>query len=431
MRDELLRLAKASQEENAQVATKRLASVLQHARDNSAWWRERLAGRTVEPDVSGSVPLQDLPITTRSDLQTFGKDMRILLPNTEPADYGLFVTSGSTGEPRQVVRHRGNAALLADALTLLEWAWHERDSAALIAEFRVNHEDADDARPQRPLQYLNAAAVSVRRSSTHRTPAELLDELEKVQPRYLFCNGLMLRLMAIEQLRSPRRISGLEQVLSVSDRVDPSTRQLVRDAFGARVCDRYSSEEFGIIALECPVDEHMHVIAPRFIVEAVDENNHPTPAGEPGRLLITSLTDYAQPMIRYDIGDIGVLGGTCSGGITWPILDSIQGRTRQLVRRADGSSALITLVGSQLLSMRNLLDFHLIRYRNAFVIRTRTAVPLTTSECEEITAEVRRVFREDRPVHIEPVSDAMELKTWKRNEFDDVDEDYQRESSAS
>lgn len=424
MHGELSRLARAPEAENDLVVRQRLTALVDHVCSSSAFWRDRLGDVRITGHSRWMDELRTLPPMTRADLQRHGQEMRILLPGTRPADYALFTTSGSTGEPRQVVRHRETAARLAEALTLLEWTWHDRDFHAPIAAFRVNHDDENDVPARAPLTYVGSTARTTTRGSTYRTPGELLDELASIRPRYLFCNGLMVRLMAAEQLHRPRHIVDLEQVMSVSDRVDPAMRQLVRDAFGARVCDRYSTEEFGIIALECPADEHMHVIAPRFVVETVDDQGDPCAAGEPGRVLVTSLVEHVQPFIRYEIGDIGVLGGECSAGISWPILAEIQGRTRQLIERDDGSTVLVTLIGSSLLEMRNLLDFHLVRYRDAFVVQVRTASPLTDTERDDIEHEVHRVFREVRPVHIVEVHDPSALRTWKRHEFDDVDEPY-------
>lgn len=424
MRDDLAQFATASTADNERLRQHRLGGLLDHVCTQSRFWSDRLADYRPTIDRPADEILQSLPTMTRADLQSHGRDMRILLPGTEPSDHALFVTSGSTGEPRRIVRHRETAARLADALTLLEWQWFDRDVTSLIGEFRVHHDDADDIPAHPPLTYIGSTARHSKRSSTHRTPAELLDELAALSPRYLFCNGLMMRLMAAEQLRQPRPVQNLDQIMSVSDRVDPSTRILVREAFGARVCDRYSSEEFGIIALECPADEHMHLIAPRFLFEVVDDNDAPCAPGEPGRVLITSLVEHVQPFIRYDIGDVAVLGGECPAGISWPIVAEIRGRTRQMIRRDDGSTVLTTLIGSSLLSMRALLDFHIVRYRNAFVVEVHTAKPLDPADRGEIEHEVRRLFREDRPVHVLERSDGLDRRNWKRQEFDDVDEEY-------
>jgi phenylacetate-CoA ligase len=51
-------------------------------------------------------------------------------------------------------------------------------------------------------------------------------------------------------------------------------------------------------------------------LEVVDAGGWALPAGEEGQIVITCLTNYAMPLIRYAIGDAGSLApaGTCICG---------------------------------------------------------------------------------------------------------------------
>jgi phenylacetate-CoA ligase len=52
---------------------------------------------------------------------------------------------------------------------------------------------------------------------------------------------------------------------------------------------------------------------------------------------VTDLFNYAQPLIRYRLGDFGTLSKKkCSCGITLPVIDAIHGRAYDLVRLSDG-----------------------------------------------------------------------------------------------
>ena len=73
-----------------------------------------------------------------------------------------------------------------------------------------------------------------------------------------------------------------------------------------------------------------HVHAETVLVEIVDESGYPAPEGHPGRVLITPLVGTAQPLIRYDQGDIAVRGSACSCGRTLPVIDRLVGRTTHL-----------------------------------------------------------------------------------------------------
>jgi phenylacetate-CoA ligase len=59
--------------------------------------------------------------------------------------------------------------------------------------------------------------------------------------------------------------------------------------------------------------------------------------GEIGRVVVTDLHNHASPLIRYDTGDWAEMGATCSCGRGLQTLRKVMGRTRNLIRRADGS----------------------------------------------------------------------------------------------
>jgi phenylacetate-CoA ligase len=67
-------------------------------------------------------------------------------------------------------------------------------------------------------------------------------------------------------------------------------------------------------------------------VEIVDDTDTPVPTGSEGRILVTNLHNYAMPLIRYDIGDIGVLSNHyCSCGRGLPVLAKLQGRVTDII----------------------------------------------------------------------------------------------------
>ena len=432
LRDLYLQLATAPVAEVEQAASAELAQLLEFISANSDWWRDRL-GATVA--LAEGVPLAEairsLPITERDTVQDSAREMRILIPGTTPSDYVAHATSGATGTPRQVIKHRELYSMARDAITLLEWNWFDRDVSATLVAFGANDPDADLLPGSPPLTYLGPASAWCRRGITNRDPGTLLDFLEELAPTYLLCNGLTLRLLALEQLIHPRAIVGLEQVLTLCDRIDASTRALVVEAFGARICDRYSTEEFGIIALQCPAHDHLHVVAPSFVVEIVDPLGEPCPPGVAGEVLITSLHDFAQPLIRYQIGDIAQWGAPCDAGITWPVIEAIHGRTRQVVTGPTGQPRLVTLVGADFLTLPELLDFRIALFTDTVVFMGHTREPLTGAQAQRVERSVRSVFPPGLDYVYLPADASIREQTWKRSEFDVVDEPFDSDLNAA
>jgi phenylacetate-CoA ligase len=101
--------------------------------------------------------------------------------------------------------------------------------------------------------------------------------------------------------------------------------------------DGYSAQETGPIAFQCPDHPHYHVMSESLIVEVLDDQNQPCQPGETGRVVITTLANFASPLIRYEIGDYAEVGGSCPCGRGLPVLTRILGRTRNLLVLPDGS----------------------------------------------------------------------------------------------
>lgn len=87
------------------------------------------------------------------------------------------------------------------------------------------------------------------------------------------------------------------------------------------------------VAMECPEKNGMHIFEDHFIAEIVDpETQKPLPYGQPGELVITSLTKEALPIIRYRTRDITVLTEqTCGCGRTFTRMQRVTGRTDDML----------------------------------------------------------------------------------------------------
>jgi phenylacetate-CoA ligase len=109
-------------------------------------------------------------------------------------------------------------------------------------------------------------------------------------------------------------------------------RYIVKKKFNVDLFETYGSVEFGDIAFECPEHFALHILTDNVYIELLDEDGEPVSPGERGEIVVTGLHNYAMPLIRYKIGDLGVLTGEkCPCGRSWPLLKSIEGRSNDLV----------------------------------------------------------------------------------------------------
>lgn len=115
-------------------------------------------------------------------------------------------------------------------------------------------------------------------------------------------------------------------IISAAETLRDEMREKIEQVFGARVYNHYGSRETNNLAGECK-ESLMHVFTFHNYVEILDANNQPVNEGEEGRVIVTNLHNYSMPFIRYEIGDLAVLGTKkCKCGNILPTLKKVSGR---------------------------------------------------------------------------------------------------------
>lgn len=412
LRDLYLSSTKLSPTELANKNIRELAQLVNHARSHSAFWQEKLPSPESWNSLALSEILSQLPTFTRADLSAHETAMRVIPKGSNAKEFGGFATSGSTGQPVRGLRHRPSFLVEQSAWSLFEWAWQGRRESARLLSFRIHGESIDNQPAPPPLSLLPGNLLMTQRSSTESLISELVEILLKIQPDYLFVNGVTLRLVCEEILRLNLGPITVEQVLAVSDSVDEQLRRVTLQALGATIADRYSTEEFGVIAYDCPSLQHLHVLQPSVIVEIVDDCGNAVEAGAPGRILITGLHSFAQPLIRYEVGDIGEWDPVpCSLGITWPALRAIHGRVRQQL-----NGRLITFVDAEFLRLERLLDQFVLRFDDGIAVFA-VGPALTPADIQVLSRSLQDVFATSDPIQVNAVPSLESLGRVKCREF--------------
>jgi phenylacetate-CoA ligase len=114
-------------------------------------------------------------------------------------------------------------------------------------------------------------------------------------------------------------------------------RTLIERVFRAPVYETYGSREFMLIGAECEKRDGLHLTQENLLVEIVDDDGRPTPDGKEGNVVITDLTNYGMPFIRYLNGDRAIAGfSKCLCGRGLPLLRKVVGRRLDVLETADG-----------------------------------------------------------------------------------------------
>lgn len=319
-----------------------VGALLKHAYHSIGFYRERLsaAGYTAENPISDAT-WQAIPILSRSEIQQAGD---ALLSSQIPASHGQAAesrTSGSTGRPLKTY-DTGITQLFWFTLTLREHLWHKRDFAAKLGIIRYWADSS--ANPPSGLHLpgwgpATDVAFHTGPSSVLSINSSITQQVEwllREKPDYLLTHPTVARALAEHFIEHKIPLLSLREVRTLSESLPHDLRALCQQAWGVPVVDMYSSREAGYMALQCPEHQHYHIQSENLLVEILDVNGMPCAAGQTGRVVLTSLHNFAYPLIRYEIGDYAEVGKPCPCGRGLPVIKRIMGRVRNMMQLPGG-----------------------------------------------------------------------------------------------
>jgi phenylacetate-CoA ligase len=164
------------------------------------------------------------------------------------------------------------------------------------------------------------------------------EQLTRFQPDNILAYASSIHLFArfLKEARLKPKYP-LRSIISSAETLTDAMRAEVEECFGVPVYDRYGSREVGTIASECDQHAGLHLHMLDHYVEVVDFETGQRVWDKPGRVLVTLLTNYAMPLIRYDIGDVSVLTKDfCPCGRSTRLVKKLLGRSSDFVVSPSG-----------------------------------------------------------------------------------------------
>ncbi|MDD9304082.1 MAG: phenylacetate--CoA ligase family protein [Desulfobacter sp.] len=297
--------------------------------------------------VQDAEDLVKLPILTKEMVQeNKGQLLARWLPKGEKL-IGEIATSGTTGQPVKAMFTAKSMSMFS-ILKQRELRWFRFDPQKKFASIRNSHDLpwVNQKRLSPNTTFYGRAWPSV---GTHfitgpflglsdTTPIEdQVRWLGKNRPDYLLSQPAHLEQLAFAWDKKVLNIKGFE---AVSQQVVPQVKNKIQKVFSAPVYQNYGLNEIGIVANQCAEGGRFHVHTEHCWVEIADEKGNLCAPGQRGKILVTSLTNRAMPLIRYDTDDSAVMAqGACPCGRTLPGFINLKGRYRRTALLPQGSWA--------------------------------------------------------------------------------------------
>lgn len=316
-----------SRKELEAMQLQKLKQLVKHAYETVPMYKELMQQHKVTPeDIQTLADIKKLPIVNKDNFRRNFPD-RCTSMAVPKKQWMYDSTSGSTGKPFQFIRDRqfSDHAL---ANTYRQYTWTGISVGEKVASLWGYHTSSFGVKMLDSMlrrRFYSSFDVENNFAAYYR-------DMKRYKPSLIEAYSASVTHYA--KLLKEHKLTGLhiKSAISSAETLYPENRKIIEQTLHARVYNRYGSREVGNVAQECHDCNKMHINSECYIVEIVKDN----PKEKKGRLVVTNLTNYTMPFIRYDTEDYGVMAEkhSCTRGLH--ALDSIEGRVTDFIKLPNG-----------------------------------------------------------------------------------------------
>ncbi len=318
-----------------------LSKLLSHAYANVPYYTRVFDERGLKPkDIQDLKDLKQLPFLTRDIVRANLKDL--CAKNYSSTQFQRVTTGGSSGTPLELYLEYGVTDAKEWAFMKTQWdrvGYKFRDKCAIFRGYKVPVSANTFWKPHLFGRWLVF-------SSFHINKHNLLSYVQKLNdynPKFIQAYPSSISLLAkyIEE-NDVHNLLNVKAILCGSENLFPMQRRLLEETFNTRVYSWYGLTEKVVLAGECEVSNCYHIFPEYGITELVDKNGINIKFGT-GEIVGTGFNNYAMPLIRYKMGDVGVLSNEkCKCGREYPLLERIEGRSQDFIVTKNNSKISLT-----------------------------------------------------------------------------------------
>jgi phenylacetate-CoA ligase len=299
----LIDFQRLANEKLKEMQWRKLQNLLRIAYENVPYYRNILKAGKINADaIVNYNDFLAIPILNKEDIRkNFDK---LINPNYNGKFYRAR-TSGSTGISLEVLH----------SLEFENWIYAGQERAR--SWFGVGIGDRAIyiwGRPLKSLREKFIAKIKARLKNIMFISAfELSNDslkkhwgkIKRFNPEYIYGYASSIyKLAEYVKKNDPCHQVRCKAVFTTAESLFDYQRQIIESAFNCNVAQEYGCSETGAFVYECP-EKNAHVYMENVFVEFL-KDNQPVMPGELGEIVVTPLTNYCMPLIRYKIGDMGI-----------------------------------------------------------------------------------------------------------------------------
>lgn len=291
-------------------------------------------------DLKGNNPyewLKMFPILTKDILRS--NNEKLISSKYKKENLIPYSSSGSSGIQSTVYMNKKEQSIIR-AILLHWWEWSGYRIGKPIAQTGMTLDRKGIKSIKDFLfrtKYINAFSLSEKQLQ------DLCDTLNNTNNYFMGGYASSLNVIAEYALEREYNIN-IKSVISWGDKMFSHYKKNIEKAFRTKVYDTYACNEGFLMAAEKDLG-YKYVMTPHVHLEVLDDNDNPVKDGEMGNIVVTRLDGFSMPLIRYRIGDLGIMLPKDKypedREFNYPLLQQVVGRETDVVFLPSGKRLIV------------------------------------------------------------------------------------------
>ena len=396
-----------------EIQLKLLKRLVRHCYQAVPFYREMMDDRGIRAEQMNSLDdIKRFPILTKQDVLKAGSSIQSTKGISFLKTTGL--TGGTTGIPLRFQRDLFSVEN-EHAFVRRQWQWAGigfRDCTAYLSGRVIVDPDKKEGDLYAYDPFMKELILSTYHLSQKNVP-QFIDAVRTYNVKAIVGYPTAVYYFAKCCLDCHADIR-LKAALTTSETIDENMKQTIESAFHCRVFDFYGAAERVCYIFMCNRGRY-HIIPEYGLTELIPLEEEEYRGYS--KIVATGFWNLAMPLIRYDTGDVlKPSDESCDCGREFPVVQSIQGRTGDIIRTVSGKYFAPTLFASISKGSHNILELQIIQDRLDRI--TVTYVPSKTFDADnraQFEVHMRKYLPSEIQIDFEQVDAIRRTKSGKTN----------------